>query len=485
MTEGTQTQPIRRRHFFAIAVLLLLVIFPVAEMSMRVKAKELIDQEREKLQQILTKVSLEIPKQSNPAHDPQIIQMQTDLARFDNQLIRLEKLIIAGSNNASETARQIMRNTTDVSLRRVEDEINSTVGAADLIANSAALGSEKELLERALKLIDDKIAAIDDEIDTFKEALSALPQDALPNTEYQNSITNEYSKLWEKIQSFYIEWPVSSEQSSTARTANELDAQLIDFVAQNEPKTTTPGESREAMSPQKANDFVKDANQLSKKINETWDKLKARSNSILVDQQNASRELEIFYKTQNTNATRETSAAASNFGTDCKMSSRLTRWYNLIQVGEKNESNASVTRCPMLPFALASSDLLKAISIIASGALGSFFMTFRLRKFHDVSERTVMGILAGFVALLFIEGGKVLFLVEMSPGVQHNPFSGAFIGFLAGLFTEKGFTILEDMVNNATNNGDQDHQITPDNGGQNLGTPLNPQLTDSRRPTQV
>ena len=112
-------------------------------------------------------------------------------------------------------------------------------------------------------------------------------------------------------------------------------------------------------------------------------------------------------------------------------------------------------------------------------------MTFRLRKFLDVRERIVMGILAGFVALLFIEGGKVLFLVEMSPGVQHNPFSGAFIGFLAGLLTEKGFTILEDMVNNVTNNGDQDHQITPDGGGQNLGTPLNPQFTDSRRPTQV
>lgn len=84
MTEGTQPQPIRRRYFFAIAILLPLVIFPVAEMSMRVKAKELIDQEREKLQQILTKVSLDIPKQSNPANDPQIIQMQTDLARFDN-----------------------------------------------------------------------------------------------------------------------------------------------------------------------------------------------------------------------------------------------------------------------------------------------------------------------------------------------------------------------------------------------------------------
>ena len=92
-----------------------------------------------------------------------------------------------------------MRNTTDVSLRRVEDEINSTVGAADLIANSAVLGNKKKLLERALKLIDDKIAAIDDEIDTFKEAMSAPRRDALPNTEYQNSITNEYSKLWEKI----------------------------------------------------------------------------------------------------------------------------------------------------------------------------------------------------------------------------------------------------------------------------------------------
>ena len=484
MTEGTQPQPIRRRHFFAMALLLLLVIFPVAEMSMRVKAKELIDQEREKLQQILTKVSLGIPKQSNPANDPQIIQMQTDLARFDNQLIRLEKLIIAGSNNASETARQIMRNTTDVSLRRVEDEIKSTVGAADLIAKSAALGSEKELLERALKLINDKIVEIDGEINSFENALSVLQQDALPITEDQNSITNEYSKLWDKIQSFYIEWPVSSEQSSTARIANELDAQLIDFVAQNEPKTTTPGESREAISLQKANEFVRGLKQLLKKINETQDKLKERS-SILVDQQNASRELEIFYKTQNTNGIRETSAAASMFGTDCKMSSRLTRWYNLIQVGEKNESNPSATRCPVLPFALSSSDLLKAISIIASGALGSFFMTFRLRKFHDVNERSVMGILAGFVALLFIEGGKVLFLVEMSPGVQHNPFSGAFIGFLAGLFTEKGFTIPEDMVNNVTNNGEQDHQITADGGGQNLGTNLNPQLTDSRQPTQV
>lgn len=303
MTEGTQPQPIRRRHFFAIALLLLLVIFPVAEMSMRVKAKELIDQEREKLQQILTKVSLDIPKQRNPTNDPPIIQMQTDLARFDNQLIRLEKLIIAGSNNASETARQIMRNTTDVSLRRVEDEIKSTVGAADLIAKSAALGSEKELLERALKLINDKIVEIDGEINSFEKALSALQQDALPITEDQNSITNEYSKLWDKIQSFYIEWPVSSEQSSTARIANELDAQLIDFVAQNEPKTTTPGESREAISLQKANEFVRGLKQLLKKINETQDKLKERSSRILVEQQNASRELEIFYKTQNTNGT--------------------------------------------------------------------------------------------------------------------------------------------------------------------------------------
>ena len=228
-----------------------------------------------------------------------------------------------------------MRNTTDVSFRRVEDEIKSTVGAADLIAKSAALGSEKELLERALKLINDKIVEIDGEINSFEKALSALQKDALPITEDQNSITNEYSKLWDKIQSFYIEWPVSSEQSSTARIANELDAQLIDFVAQNEPKTTTPGESREAISLQKANELVRGLKQLLKKINETQDKLKERSSSILVDQQNASRELEIFYKTQNTNGTRETSAAASNFGTDCKMSSRLTRWYNLIQVDEK------------------------------------------------------------------------------------------------------------------------------------------------------
>ena len=95
-----------------------------------------------------------------------------------------------------------MRNTTDVSFRRVEDEIKSTVGAADLIAKSAALGSEKELLERALKLINDKIVEIDGEINSFEKALSALQKDALPITEDQNSITNEYSNFGTKYKAF-------------------------------------------------------------------------------------------------------------------------------------------------------------------------------------------------------------------------------------------------------------------------------------------
>ncbi len=78
--------------------------------------------------------------------------------------------------------------------------------------------------------------------------------------------------------------------------------------------------------------------------------------------------------------------------------------------------------------------------------MGSFFLAFYFKNIGDISDRLAIGIIGGFVALLFVQGGKFLFVIEMDASAQHNPFSGALVGFLAGLFTDKGFESLKTIA---------------------------------------
>ena len=92
------------------------------------------------------------------------------------------------------------------------------------------------------------------------------------------------------------------------------------------------------------------------------------------------------------------------------------------------------------------SDHLLALSIICCSALGA--MIFGLRSGARMNVRTLTsGLATGFVVYLALKGGQHLFLVT-SPDVRipSNPYSSAFAGLLAGLFSDKAYKVLSSVV---------------------------------------
>jgi hypothetical protein len=104
------------------------------------------------------------------------------------------------------------------------------------------------------------------------------------------------------------------------------------------------------------------------------------------------------------------------------------------------------------------SDHLLALSIISCSALGA--MIFGLRSGTRMNVRTLTsGLATGFIVYLALKGGQHLFLLT-SPDVRipSNPYSSAFLGLLAGLFSDKAYKVLSSLVDdlasrveNATN----------------------------------
>jgi hypothetical protein len=94
------------------------------------------------------------------------------------------------------------------------------------------------------------------------------------------------------------------------------------------------------------------------------------------------------------------------------------------------------------------SDHLLALAIICCSALGA--MIFGLRSGTKMNVRTLTsGLATGFVVYLALKGGQHLFLVT-SPDVRipSNPYSSAFAGLLAGLFSDKAYKMLSSLVDN-------------------------------------
>ena len=104
------------------------------------------------------------------------------------------------------------------------------------------------------------------------------------------------------------------------------------------------------------------------------------------------------------------------------------------------------------------SDHLLASSTISCSALGA--MIFGLRSGARMNVRTLTsGLATGFIVYLALKGGQHLFLLT-TPGVRipSNPYSSAFLGLLAGLFSDKAYKVLTSLVDdlasrveNATN----------------------------------
>lgn len=101
--------------------------------------------------------------------------------------------------------------------------------------------------------------------------------------------------------------------------------------------------------------------------------------------------------------------------------------------------------CWLSPILTMPSSLLYSISVVLAGAIGSVFAAFHFR-YPDIIARMFMGLVAGLVALLVIKGGKFLFVMDFGLLTQENPYSGALAGMLAGLFTERGFKLIEHLI---------------------------------------
>jgi hypothetical protein len=93
-------------------------------------------------------------------------------------------------------------------------------------------------------------------------------------------------------------------------------------------------------------------------------------------------------------------------------------------------------------------DLILALSILLCGVIGAVAANLRAGAVTPVARSVALGAAAGFVSYLALKGGKFLFLVQT--GAEHqsaiNPYSAAFCGILAGLFTERAYMILSRLI---------------------------------------
>lgn len=134
----------------------------------------------------------------------------------------------------------------------------------------------------------------------------------------------------------------------------------------------------------------------------------------------------------------------------------LTRLYQEVAFGSADEAEASLappigryTTSSYLfirPLNTARSDHLLALSIICCSALGA--VIFGLRQGVQTNLRTMTsGLATGFVVYLALKGGQHIFIIS-SPDVRFptNPYSSAFAGLLAGLFSDRAYRLLSSLV---------------------------------------
>lgn len=92
-------------------------------------------------------------------------------------------------------------------------------------------------------------------------------------------------------------------------------------------------------------------------------------------------------------------------------------------------------------------DILLACAIILCGGIGAIFAASRSRA--DRYARVIFnGLLAGFITFLVIKGGRNFFVIHLqyASNSQINPYTAAFAGILAGLFTEKAYMVLQQAI---------------------------------------
>jgi len=106
------------------------------------------------------------------------------------------------------------------------------------------------------------------------------------------------------------------------------------------------------------------------------------------------------------------------------------------------------------------SDFLIALIIISCTILGSLIGSFR--SYETISIKNIaLGIGTGFITFIAIKGGKSVFLLEFyqTDPVPLNPYSTAFAAIITGLFSDKFFGILTNVVDKVSKQ--IENSITP------------------------
>jgi len=92
------------------------------------------------------------------------------------------------------------------------------------------------------------------------------------------------------------------------------------------------------------------------------------------------------------------------------------------------------------------SDLLLSLVVTISGTVGAIVTVIRANE-RVTPTNLAFGVAAGFITLLAIRGGKSVFLIQSEEvSFYLNPYSSAFLGLIAGLFTERAFQLLRRFV---------------------------------------
>jgi hypothetical protein len=99
---------------------------------------------------------------------------------------------------------------------------------------------------------------------------------------------------------------------------------------------------------------------------------------------------------------------------------------------------------------LLPSDMLLMMLLSVCGAVGAVVGLARKNASLTLSQ-VGMGLAAGFITFLAISGGKEVFLFEPAEGgVGFNPYSSALFALLAGLFTERTYSLLSFVVDSVS-----------------------------------
>lgn len=126
-----------------------------------------------------------------------------------------------------------------------------------------------------------------------------------------------------------------------------------------------------------------------------------------------------------------------------------------------------------------SSEFLLAMVVVACGTIGALIAAMRTQGGRErltsraLVQNLVMGFSAGFITFFAVRGGKSVFLLHGdAPTFTSNPYTTGFLGLIAGLFTDRAYTVLmkavdelqkkiEQVITSSNDEGDEDSTPSP------------------------